>query len=119
MGSQHPSPNVKMFCNFEPQIWPEVITSRDAKCPWFEGLRTSCDVINLGVLGQILPGARSHHVMDVDGCFLLIAMNSPMFFLFLCIFVFVCFCCFLSLRCCFCLSGVCCPVKSTKQGGTR
>ena len=28
-GSQHPSPNVKTLCNFELQIWPEMITSRD------------------------------------------------------------------------------------------
>ena len=26
---RHPSPNVKTFCNFEPQIWLEIITSRD------------------------------------------------------------------------------------------
>ena len=31
LGSQHPSPNVKTLCNFEPQIWPEIITSRDAE----------------------------------------------------------------------------------------
>ena len=31
VGSQHPSPNVKTFCNFEPQIWLEIITSLDAK----------------------------------------------------------------------------------------
>ena len=23
--SQHPSPNVKTLCNFETQIWPEII----------------------------------------------------------------------------------------------
>ena len=31
MGNQRPSPNVKTLCNCEPQIWPEIITSRDAK----------------------------------------------------------------------------------------
>ena len=31
MGSQHPSPNVKTLCNFEPDFWPEIITSRDAE----------------------------------------------------------------------------------------
>ena len=36
MGSQHPSPNVKTFCKFEPQIWPETITSRDAKSACFK-----------------------------------------------------------------------------------
>ena len=44
MGSLHPSPNVKTLCNFEPQIWPEIITSRDAKNACFKGSR-SCDVI--------------------------------------------------------------------------
>ena len=29
MNSQHPSPNVKTFYKFEPQIWLEIITSRD------------------------------------------------------------------------------------------
>ena len=29
MGSQHPSPNVKTICNFEPQIWLAMLTSRD------------------------------------------------------------------------------------------
>ena len=35
MGSQHPSPNVKTLCNFEPQIWREMITSRDAESTCF------------------------------------------------------------------------------------
>ena len=35
LGSQHPSPNVKTLCNFEPQIWPEMITSRDAESTCF------------------------------------------------------------------------------------
>ena len=35
MGSQHPSPDVKTFCKFEPQIWLEIITSRDAKSACF------------------------------------------------------------------------------------
>ena len=29
LGSQHPSPDVKTLCNFEPQIWPEIITSSE------------------------------------------------------------------------------------------
>ena len=49
LGSQHPSPNVKTFCNFEPQIWPEIITSRDAESTCFKGSRTSCDVIIFGI----------------------------------------------------------------------
>ena len=43
---QHPSPNMKTLCNFEPQIWPESITSCDAESAYFKGSRTSCDVIN-------------------------------------------------------------------------
>ena len=35
MGSQHPSPNVKTLCNFETQIWLEIVTSRDAKSACF------------------------------------------------------------------------------------
>ena len=31
LGSQHPSPTAKNSCNFETQIWLEIITSRDAK----------------------------------------------------------------------------------------
>ena len=30
-GSQHPSPNVKNFPRFEPQIWPDIITTLDAE----------------------------------------------------------------------------------------
>ena len=37
MGSQHPSPNVKNLCNFETQIWLEIITSRDAESTCFKG----------------------------------------------------------------------------------
>ena len=49
VGSQHPSPNVKTLCNFEPQIWPEMITSRDSESTFFEGSRTSCDMISFGI----------------------------------------------------------------------
>ena len=56
MGSQHPSPDVKTLCNFEPQIWPESITSRDAKSTCFKGSRTSCDVIILAFWGKFLAG---------------------------------------------------------------
>ena len=57
MGSQHPSPNVKTLCNFEPRFWPEIIISRDAESTCFKGSRTSCEVIILGVyFGQILAG---------------------------------------------------------------
>ena len=53
MGSQHPSPNVKTSCNFEPQLWLEMITSRDAKSACFKGSRTSCREIILAFFGQI------------------------------------------------------------------
>ena len=49
MGSKHPSPNVKTFCNFEPQIWLEIITSRDAKSACFQGSKTSCREIIFGI----------------------------------------------------------------------
>ena len=42
LGSQHPSPNVKTPCSFEPKIWLEIITSRDAKSACFKGSKTSC-----------------------------------------------------------------------------
>ena len=49
LGSQHPSPNVKTFWKFEPQIWLEFITSRDAKSACFKGSRTSCREIIFGI----------------------------------------------------------------------
>ena len=60
LGSQHPSPNVKTLCNFEPQIWPEIITSRDAESTCFKGSRTSCDVIIVGIFGPNFGQKRSH-----------------------------------------------------------
>ena len=46
MDSQRPSPNLKKtLCNFEPQIWLEMITSRDAKNVCSNGSRMSCHVI--------------------------------------------------------------------------
>ena len=58
LGSQHPSDshNVKNFPRFEPQIWPEIITSRDAESTCFEGSRTSCDVIIFALFGQLFAG---------------------------------------------------------------
>ena len=64
LGSQHPSPNVKNFPRFEPQIWPEIITSRDAESTCFKGSRTSCDVIIFGIFWSNFGRKRSHHVMD-------------------------------------------------------
>ena len=66
LGSQHPSPNVKSFCNFKPHIWPEVITSHDAESTCFKDSRTSCDVISFGIFGPNFGRKRSHHVMDAS-----------------------------------------------------
>ena len=66
MGSQHPSPNVKTLCNFEPQIWPEIITSHDAKSACFEGSRTSCREITFCIFWPNFGRKRSHHVMDAS-----------------------------------------------------
>ena len=69
MGSQHPSPNVKTLCNFETQIWLEIITSRDAKSACFKGSRTSCREIIFGhFLGKFWP----EKITSRDGCLLLI-----------------------------------------------
>ena len=52
---------VKTFCKFEPQIWLEIITSRDAKSACFKGSRTSCgEIMLLAFFGQIL--ARKDHI---------------------------------------------------------
>ena len=63
MGSQQPSPNVKTFCKFEPQIWLEIITSRDAKSACFKG---SCREIIFGIFWPNFGQKRSHHVMDAS-----------------------------------------------------
>ena len=47
------------------RIWPEIITSRDAqKYLFFQGSRTSCDVIIFGNYWPNFGQKRSHHVMD-------------------------------------------------------
>ena len=66
MDSQHPSPNVKNFPLFEPQIWPEIITSRDADGTCFKGSRTLCREIIFGIFGANFGQKRSHHVMDAS-----------------------------------------------------
>ena len=67
MGSQHPSPNVKNFPRFEPQIWPEIITSRDAESTCFKGSRSSCDVITFRIFW---PNFGRKKITSRDGCFL-------------------------------------------------
>ena len=72
LGSQHLSPNVKTLCYFEPQNWPEMITSRDAKSAPFKGSRMSCDLISL------FWGAEfsSEKITSREGCFLLLNFQS-------------------------------------------
>ena len=67
LGSQHPSPNVKTFCKFEPQIWLDIITSRDAKSACFKGSRTSCREI---IFGIFWPKFWPEKITSRDGCFL-------------------------------------------------
>ena len=75
LGSQHPSPNVKTFCKFEPQIWLEFITSRDAKSACFKGSRTSCREINFGIfLAKFWP----EKITSRDGCFLPIYWDTKL-----------------------------------------
>ena len=66
MGSQHPSHNVKTLCNFETQIWLEIITLCDARSACFKGSRTSCRETIFGIWGANFGQKRSHHVMDVS-----------------------------------------------------
>ena len=67
MGSQHPSPNVKNLCNFETQIWLEIITSREAQRACFKGSQTSCaEIISCFFLGPRFGRKTSHHVMDAS-----------------------------------------------------
>ena len=78
MGSQHPSPNVKTLCNFEPQIWPEMITSCDAGSTCFKGSRTSCREIIFGIFWPNFGQKRSHHMMDASCRFHAGAIQSLM-----------------------------------------
>ena len=66
MGSQHPSPTVKTFRNFEPQSWPETITTRDAKSARLKGPRTSHREIISGISWPNHGRKRSYHVMDAS-----------------------------------------------------
>ena len=69
LGSQHPPPNVKTLCNFEPKIWLEIIiTSRDAKSACLNGSKTSCFTIFGVLLGMFWP----KNIASRDGCVLLI-----------------------------------------------
>ena len=54
---------MKTFCKFEPQIWLEIITSRDAKSACFKGSRTSCREIIFGIFWPNFGQKRSHHVI--------------------------------------------------------
>ena len=56
--------NVKNLCIFEPQIWLEIFTSRDAQSTCFKGSQTSCTEILSGVFWPKFGRKKSHHVMD-------------------------------------------------------
>ena len=57
----------KTLCNFEPHIWPESITSRDAESVCFKGSRTSCTVIIFGFFWASFGRKR---FTSRDGCIL-------------------------------------------------
>ena len=63
MGSQHPSPTVKNFPRFQPQIWPEIITSRDAESTYFKGSGRH-------VMWRFLANFLAGKITSRDGCFL-------------------------------------------------
>ena len=70
-GSQHLSPNVNIFWNFETHIWLEIITSRDAKSACFKGSQTSCtDIISYVFLAEFWP----KKITSRDVCVLLRVM---------------------------------------------
>ena len=73
MGSQLLSLNVKNFPRFELQIWPEIITSRDAESTCFKGSRTSCDVI---FFWHFLAKFWLEKITSRDGCLLQIPESS-------------------------------------------
>ena len=58
------SPNVRTFCNFEPQIWLEMITSRDV--PKVLVLKAQIRLVMRSFLA-FFDRKRSHHVMDASG----------------------------------------------------
>ena len=75
-GSQHSSPNAKNLCNFETQIWLEIITSRDAKSACFKGSQTSCTETIFFAFLPKFGRKRSHHVMDAC-CWFLASFSPP------------------------------------------
>ena len=55
----------KTFCNFEPRIWLESITSCDAQSACFKGSKTSRDVIMSGVSPS---SSWPKKIASRDGC---------------------------------------------------
>ena len=51
------------LCNFEPQVWPEIITSRDVK-KRFLRLKTSCDVMLSGVFLAMFPWSHKPGLLN-------------------------------------------------------
>ena len=56
----------RALSNFEPQSWPETITTRDAKSARLKGPRTSYREIISGISWPNHGLKRSHHVMDAS-----------------------------------------------------
>ena len=83
MGSQHPSPNVKTLCNFETQIWLEIIASRDAKSACWKVRGRHVERYSLASLGQIL--VRKDHITwwvfpaEINPSKFFCVMNTPSF----------------------------------------
>ena len=75
LGSQHPSPNVKTLCKFEPQIWPEIITTH--VMPKVLVLKVRGRHVRDNIFRIFWPNFWPEKITSRDGCFL------PMFWAFL------------------------------------
>ena len=63
----------KTLCNSEPQVWPEIITARDAKSTCFKGSRTSCEAIIFDVFLDVFWPKK---IASRDGCVLLTSLRE-------------------------------------------
>ena len=68
---------MKNLGTFEPQIWLEIITSRDAKSTCFKGSQTSCTEMISGVFWPKFGRKRPHHVMDAACKAIMLATRFP------------------------------------------
>ena len=86
VGNQHLSLNCrKILCNFEPRLWLEIITSRDAQSACFKGSRTSCDVAIFWAFFIFVPFCGPKKIASRDGCFLLMLAISHSQLSFFCL----------------------------------